>query len=858
MTTPSEPSKPPRKEPAVRIIGVEFGEVPAVETVEHDSLCRRYAFGGLAQLLRLGRLEEPDLHGRSFLRGRPKAIDRKFVYVWKADDAKGHGLELLYELWFEEGKFQYVPLKGTDKGRPTGDFHASLLLVLGTVQKPTHWYFFLLSPVRYSREALDRIAPEVPARGMRFPDPFWSDLLLVTDAHRGPRPAGKRRGVTPWSAAEPYDFRRARGPIEKGARIVGAQLYLIDPLAEAAEKARSYGRALNDWYAEIARLNADGQYTLAKRIAAVVAGQPKLANEVKQKELDDFIGTSEATLEVRERLVHEACRSLVDWIGVESRFEAKGRVVDAGASGVEVTAPPPASEARFNTFSQMVRDFSGAAEVPEPIEAALTAVYERLAECTPGRLWMRHIWEAKASGKALVADGGLSVLFEARRRPPAPTGAPGAVPVASHGAAGAADSGRRADDAREAARKTGAVVGSAIGVLCEKFAPLWDEAHARDLFRQFGIELEPIPFSVTGPRRAAAASQLAGEARAVLAEANVGVRLRPVASTAVERLGRLAPFLQLALELNNTARAVSAIGSGKVDAMQAVGLAGNVADSLQAASELARLARPGVVGFARAVPILGIMGGGMDTVSGATEATKAWEENGWSGRTVGHGLRTTGGALAIVGGVLLLVNPIGMAGALITLTAVGAQFAGSWIVEASSELRGALAESPWGKRTASLSPDLRAAFAQQHATLSHAVYPFTARVYAASAARFGGSFRRILLRVEVKEEVARWLPPQARWIVDANGHFGNDRTWKGWAIPNRHVTRAQTAADQLVVEVEAPGIVIGSSDDVVRVNSATITLMPCQDERYQVVKRIVNDTFDPTPWIGQGSSDPAR
>jgi hypothetical protein len=62
----------------------------------------------------------------------------------------------------------------------------------------------------------------------------------------------------------------------------------------------------------------------------------------------------------------------------------------------------------------------------------------------------------------------------------------------------------------------------------------------------------------------------------------------------------------------------------------------------------------------------------------------------------------------------------------------------------------------------------------------------------------------------------------------------------------------------LLLEAEAPGIIVGADDDFVRVDSAEVTLMPCQDARYHVTKRIVSDTFDPTPWIGEGSSDPAR
>jgi hypothetical protein len=428
---------------------------------------------------------------------------------------------------------------------------------------------------------------------------------------------------------------------------------------------------------------------------------------------------------------------------------------------------------------------------------------------------------------------------------------------ASEGDAGAAEQDRRTGDLREAVRKTGGVAAAGVDILCEKFAPFWDEAHARKVFRQFGIELEPVPPRLPGPMRLASAERIAGEAQQLLAEANVGVRLRPVASEALGALGKVAPFLQLALELNNTARAALELGQGRLDGAKALGLAGSIADSLQAASEVARIVRPGVAGFARAVPVLGIIGGGVDTVTGAADASKAWEEAGWSGRAVGHGLRTTGGALAIVGGVLLLANPIGMAGAVITLVAVGAQFGGSWIVEASSELRSALSRSPWSKSVVHTTLELDEPV-EQHRALSRAIYPFTARVRAIDVPRFGRGTKKVTLRVEVEEEVARWLSADAQWFVEANGMFGSEKTWRGWSIPSRGVRGATVVNGTLVLETDAPGIVIGSEDDFVRVDSATITLKPCQDERYHVVKRIKDDQFDPTPMILDGRSAPAR
>jgi hypothetical protein len=88
--------------------------------------------------------------------------------------------------------------------------------------------------------------------------------------------------------------------------------------------------------------------------------------------------------------------------------------------------------------------------------------------------------------------------------------------------------------------------------------------------------------------------------------------------------------------------------------------------------------------------------------------------------------------------------------------------------------------------------------------------------------------------------------------------FGSEKTWRGWSIPSRGLRNATVVDGKLVLETDAPGVVVRSEDDFVRVDSATITLKPCQDERYQVVKRIKDDQFDPAPLILEARTSPAR
>jgi hypothetical protein len=862
VTASTTIARPKSSKPAMRVVAVRFLQVPRVK-MESVLVLGRDQLPRVAQTLRLniGELEDPNLHVRAFARDAGKAIDQKYVYVWRAQDARGTGLKLMHELWFEEGEFQHVSFDGKQGGRgkdvrkASGPRHTVLPLVVGSFEVPAYWYFFLLSPVQYPWAALERIAPEMPARGMRFPDPFWADLLLTEPRPEdGSGPGGGRARGAPSGPATACDLPKAREWRAKGAAIVGAQVYLVDPLAEGEERARTYARALDAWYAEIKRLDGDSNYVLAKRIAAVVSGQPKLKNEIREPELYRYIEESERELERTERAKGIAAHELLEWIGCEMRFDPRGPVLLI--EGKSAKEPPAASEARFNLFSQMVRDLAGE-QVPAPVARAVTAVHERLGESGAGRNLIWHLSQARESGKTLVADGGLSILYDVKVAPAGASGATTALPGAE-AAAGGAEQERLEDDLREAVRKSGGTAKEVAALLCESLAPHWEEAHLRRVFRQFGIELERVPPKASRVTRLAEAERITAEAREVLREADIGVRLRPRNAEALRALGKVAPFLQLGLELNNTARALSAMGEGRLGAKEAISLAGTVTDALAAANDVARLIRPASAGLARAAPILGIVSGAIDTGTGVMDMSAEYEKGGWSGRTAGHGLRTTGGVLAVVGGVLLIANPVGLAGALVVLVGIAAQGVGSWVVEASSEMRECLRGSPWGKqRAAALLIDVAGA-RSQHRALSRAIYPFTARMVAdSSGSRFSQGHKRLVFRAEVDEKAARWVPVNAQWTVEAEGMFGSSLTWKGWGLPKRSA-QPRVIDGALVVEAEVPGVVIGSKDDFVKVSSAVITLAPCPDQRHWVEKLITQDEFDPSPLFGAGDSRVAR
>jgi hypothetical protein len=836
------------------MIALRFVEGTAHQLDLHWKNCRQFEPpGSMIQLLRIGDLEDR-FYSRTFVRTEPRPIHRKWVYVWRAKDARGGGLELVDELWFEEGKLKRVPLsgKGSQRGKdvraPAGPFLTELPVLAGSIDEPTTWYFFLLAPMQYPWDILERIAPEVPARGMRFPDPFWADLLM------GDAPGTKQGRSKPVRAvpANPraIDFRQARFLVDAGAPVVGAQVYLFDPLGDAEEKALTVSKRLDEWYAEIRRLNEDDRYTLAKRISALVKGQPKLANEIRVADLDREIEQSERKVVAAEEAVDKAVHRLTQWLGFQMRLHPKGEVI-ATETCAPVPAPPPASDERFNPFSKMLGDFAGR-EIPPELDRAVITVYGRLGECRIGRFWMRFVWDAAERGDrdSRVADGGLSLLLKARP----PSGEPAAA-AAPEAGAGAAEQDRGEGDGREAHRKSGSVLSAGVGFLCEQFAPLWDEKHLREVFRKFGIELEPVPKG-TRAQRLGAAERIAAEGREVLAEANVGARLRPRSAAAVQALGKFAPWLQLALEANNTARGLAALRDGKLGVYEALSATGNVNDSLAALNDVAKLFRPASTGLARATPVFAIVGGTLDTVTGAMDASNAYEENGWTGRTGGHTLRSAGGALAVVGGILMIANPVGLAGAVVILVGVAAQFAGSWVVDASSELRQLLRESPWGRIGKPIIPSGASVEPNPHHALSRAIYRFTAQLVAADRAGLARA-RGLSLRIELKEDVARWLPDTATWTVEARGVYGTAAVWKGWTLERRTVS-SNGARSAVVVEVPVPAVVLGPTDDMVRVDSAEIVLAPCADDRHRVTKRLSQHEFDPFPLFGRGSSTLAR
>jgi hypothetical protein len=273
---------------------------------------------------------------------------------------------------------------------------------------------------------------------------------------------------------------------------------------------------------------------------------------------------------------------------------------------------------------------------------------------------------------------------------------------------------------------------------------------------------------------------------------------------------------------------------------------------------VAKLFRPASTGLARATPVFAIVGGTLDTVTGAMDASNAYEENGWTGRTGGHTLRSAGGALAVVGGILMIANPVGLAGAVVILVGVAAQFAGSWVVDASSEIRRVLERSPWGKDAAAVLRRGLNDAKPQHTALSHSLFRFSARMV---ALQFGSDgprgAKRLVLRVEVKEDVARWLPDGARWVIEARGTFGTELVTRGWALERRTVPSPTALDGKLVMDVPVAGVVLRPEDNSVCVSSAAITLAPCSDERHHVTK-LLSDEFNPAPLFGDGASAFAR
>jgi hypothetical protein len=206
------------------------------------------------------------------------------------------------------------------------------------------------------------------------------------------------------------------------------------------------------------------------------------------------------------------------------------------------------------------------------------------------------------------------------------------------------------------------------------------------------------------------------------------------------------------------------------------------------------------------------------------------------GPTLGHSSSTT-------------ITP---SGAILALIGTAAQFAGSWIVEMSSDLKMFLRNCRWG--IGSSLPDransrnsfgyhgpidaLKDNLLAQHQAISCLYFPFKAQ--------FVADFSKLFLNVQVSKAIYKWAGESTdAWSVDATVRFTNE----GWPEPQER--RAQATgfsflnldADPILCRRDFP--FVNHTTTSVEIVNATITFDPFKDERMRAARSIHNDTLHP-------------
>jgi hypothetical protein len=835
----------PKNQAAVTAAAVRLLEIKELflENYWEQEPERDIAIPGVYQLVNLnlpGKYRYRGYHARGFLRSAAEPIHRKYVYVWRADGPTGAGAELLYELRFERGGYHRLTVGAPEpdldgkRGRP------ELVLEVGSVDAPRHHYFFLLSRARYTQAMLDALAPAVPRLAARMPDPFWADLRFEGGG-----------------ALEAVDAYRAGPRLARGETVKGYQVYLLDPLAEAERRAERLGKALDEWYAAVEALGKDDWHSLARRIEALVGNREELSSDVDLTAVRKSIRDAEQPMLEASSRAHRACLALVQWIGMEARPHAEGRLYVhefPGARGRTQSHPLANAEPR-NEFSEGVASWTDRRAIPKPVDEAVRSALARVGEHFYGREWLRVTTAAYARGDRPLADGGTGILFkDAAERGGG----------AAEDAAGADASVGLADAGRDVGRKGANLPIELMGFILVRVVPDMDEEYLRRVLRPYGVELEAVPGGLRGDARAEAQEKVIAKGRAELGARAPGARLRPRSAQALEAAGAVGSAIMLAIELHNLKKVADAIASqdgGFGEESLAAGAA--LGDTLGAISKLVELAPKAKLVASKAGGVFAIVGGSCDLILGSTAAWDSYERRGMGAGTAGEGLRALGGALAAAGGVAMLTGAGFLPGAILALLGIAAQLAGSFLVESSDELRIFLRNSRWGRAReadTSLGSDigypkplsgLRDDVIGQHQSVSYLVFPFEARFELSTWSGFE-------LTVKLGRDVDKWLGRAAKWTVDGSVTWGNDSHRTTVRLAFRAFDLVRIDERSITYVARFPQVRIRyREDEFVRVERATIRVCLGTDPKFQATRHL-QDEFDVAPLLTSPRTEMAR
>lgn len=348
---------------------------------------------------------------RTFARWKSQPVDGKYVYVWAADDKKGGGMRLIRELYFKGGKFQLIDFnskKRSPKGR-SGDKLVLDLISFQDAQPKQVYYFFLLARFQIPRKSLDDMMKDLPARGMRLWDEFYTDYCPKDDL----------------SQARPVDGPpRAGQPLPSKLTFV---VHLVDPFKEALHRSERYKNALHRWQQAEQDLSRNPDYNLAKGIdflRQTSAGQ--VCPDCLTYAFTDFVLQTEREATRCLFVMCNLADDLVQWIGRGEKRESlliNGVQSDTwfGNSTNRIPSQEDKGEDQWHShYCQALQDYAKPAgdltadkHAANKIGRLVCAAVDELDQSAFGEQWLKDVFDKGINGRLnKLASGGFELFFE--------------------------------------------------------------------------------------------------------------------------------------------------------------------------------------------------------------------------------------------------------------------------------------------------------------------------------------------------------------------------------------------------------------------------------------------------------------
>lgn len=715
---------------------------PSYRTDASDGVSR--VTGGMPGVHQIVEIEGADKGETTFSRAHATAIAGKWIYMFSSTDAAGNGMTLEHELFADAGEVQLVDLvanKGKDDRKPSGTKRRALQVEVRSIARPSRSIWFLLAPYPIAWARLVQMVasgPQLASRCQRLFDEFWTDGL---------------DGTTPKPFSELKEQLRSN-------KSMGFVLYLLDPLAEGVRRATYYNLFHDAWQQAASKLAGDDEYRLAKRVHSLPA---HYANSVWHK-LGPYLHNAEKNTRPLLAIASARLEDLLWWIGrLRCRTDSSYGTVDGRPlisdtwymgkkDKLAASLERKSDRSRYNAFSEMVLDYGHPDtddRVAIDVAYIVSMVNARLGGLPDGQTFLAKIMRVAIEGKLPVADGGASMLFEAKRK----------------------------------SSTTAAEIGS---VLLERYANAWVAAYRSDSLprliafakKRLALELRQRYSHEVGRAMASIERRIANKADKGGIERlgrHYHVEVDPASARALGLAKPALDRLAVGFEVFNLALSVQALREEK-DPWAAIELLGSTIDAYAAISKIyPKLERVQFsigktkVAFEIASK-LALLSSAIDVLLAAREAVNATDATVKTGQV----MRTIGAYLTL-GGAIFRATP---AGAVMTVVGLALQALGSAIASGTDDLKLFLVASRWGdgvpvdaimgisidgKRIgyAGKLVDLRNDITAQHRALDWIMYKFEPSVRVFDGAGFG-----VPSQVFLRMNPPAGLGPDAKWTIN--------------------------------------------------------------------------------------------